>query len=75
MKPVVPSKHCKEEMIIRDITIEDIKKTIASPDKTKEGRANTIVVWKKFGNDGLKVIYQEQKARILVITTYLKLSI
>ena len=75
MKPIILSRHCKEEMIIRSITKEDIEKAIISPDKTKKDGNNATVVWKKINNDGLKVIYIEQEKRIFVITAYPKLSI
>ena len=43
MKPVRLSHHCQEELLIRDITKEQIEETIRNPDKTAKGKADRLI--------------------------------
>ncbi|MBU4072441.1 MAG: DUF4258 domain-containing protein [Candidatus Thermoplasmatota archaeon] len=71
---IVFSKHCMQEMIIRSIKKEDIINSIKNPDEIKQ-KETIRIVWKRFENDGLKVICREYADYVFVITAYPKHSI
>ena len=63
--------HAVEKLAKRNLDKSSIKEAIKSPDRVVEGRHGRKIAQKVYGRYVLRIVYEEHKEQILVITAYL----
>ena len=64
---IIITKHAKERMLERSISIEELQNAIDLPDYTI-AKDNLIEVYKKIKNRNLKIVYSKEGKFIKIIT-------
>ena len=63
--------HAIEKLAKRNLDKSLIKEGINNPDRVVEGRSGRKIAQKVYGRYVLRIVYEEHKEQILVITAYL----
>lgn len=65
--------HARARMLERDVDIENVRRTVRSPDETRKDHEEKIIATKEF-DDGraLTVIYKQDQRKIIIVSTYYK---
>lgn len=62
------TKHAKERMILRRITEEMVKKAFLEPDDIGTGYDGKSLVFKKFKNKIIKIVFINKKSSKIIIS-------
>jgi hypothetical protein len=68
---IVFHSHAIEKLAKRNLDKSSIKEGINNPDRVVEGKYGRKIVQKVYGRYVLRIVYEEHKEHILVITAYL----
>jgi hypothetical protein len=68
---LILTKHAKQRMIERSISIQEVKNTIELPDYTIN-KGDVIESYKKENNKNLKVVYSRKGKFIKIVTVIIK---
>lgn len=71
---IILTEHAKERMVLRGITEEMIKKAMLKPDKIGVGYEGKNLVFKKFSNGIIKVIFIKKKNFEIIISVIWELK-
>lgn len=63
--------HAVEKLAKRNLDKSSIEEVINNPDSVVEGRYGRKIAQKVYGRYVLRIVYEEHKEQILVITAYL----
>ncbi len=55
-------------MLVRGITKEMVRATLASPEQTGAGYKSRFLAYKSFGNRRIKVVYTKEDERFVIIS-------
>lgn len=55
-------------MIFRGVTLDMVRETIASPDRTDSGYAGKRLAFKRYGSCLLKVVFKSERNHHIVVT-------
>ncbi len=67
---IIFTKHAKIRISQREITEEQVKSTIETPDTISESFKERLTAKKKFAKGTLEVIYKKSEEKIIIITCY-----
>lgn len=62
------SRHAKRQMKWRDISEQEARDTLLSPEKVEDSIKNRMNAFKHIGDKWLKVTFKEDDKRVLIIT-------
>lgn len=60
--------HARARMIFRGITEEMVKSTLFKPDKIGTGYEGKSLVFKKFSNGVIKIVFKKKKSSIVIVS-------
>lgn len=60
--------HAKERMLLRGITQEMVRKTLANPDDVSVGYGGRDLIFKKFSKGIIKIVCIKKKASCIIIS-------
>lgn len=69
-KKIRYSQHALQRKFERDITDDEITKTLDEPDYTLTSIEERKIVVKKIGDRTIRIVYKEEKDYIIIITVY-----
>jgi len=67
---IIYTKHAEQRLRLRNITKTKVNLTIKDCDYQEKGKSNTVVYYRDFGKNYLKIITEEIKEKIIIITLY-----
>lgn len=68
MAEIIYTAHAKQRMILRGISDDMVRQALETPDERTTGYLNRSIVYRRFSQGRVKVVFVEEESRIVVIT-------